>query len=64
MPATLQGLLAARKATRSKAKFKTVTMKNGEEHKGIVSKNEDTSTFTYKSLENNMYRKIHLHPKS
>ena len=32
MPATLQGLLAARKATRSKAKFKTVTMKNGDEH--------------------------------
>ena len=57
MPATLQGLLAARKATRSKAKFKTVTMKNGDEHIGIVSKNEDTTTITYISLENERLKK-------
>jgi len=57
MPATLQGLLAARKATRSKIKFKTVTMKNGDEHIGIVSKNENTTTITYISLDNERLKK-------
>jgi DNA polymerase elongation subunit (family B) len=57
MPATLQGLLAARKATRSKAKFKTVTMKNGDEHIGILSKNENKYTITYISLENERLKK-------
>ena len=57
MPATLQGLLAARKATRSKAKFKTVTMKNGDEHIGILSKNDDKYTITYISLENERLKK-------
>ena len=57
MPATLQGLLAARKATRSKAKFKTITMKNGDEHIGILSKNDDKYTITYISLENERLKK-------
>jgi DNA polymerase elongation subunit (family B) len=57
MPATLQGLLAARKATRSKAKFKTVTMKNGDKHIGMLSKNDDKYTITYISLENERLKK-------
>ena len=32
-------------------------MKNGDEHIGIVSKNEDTTTITYISLENERLKK-------
>ena len=57
MPATLQGLLAARKATRAKIKFKTVKMNNNNEHVGLLSKNGDTYTITYISLENEKIKK-------
>jgi len=58
MPATLQGLLAARKATRAKIKFKTVTMKNGNTHNGLLSESENEYTITLVSLENERLKKV------
>ena len=58
MPAILQGLLAARKATRAKIKFKTITMKNGDTHSGLLSKTDDKYTITSVSLENEQLKKV------
>ena len=58
MPAILRGLLAARKATRAKIKFKTVTMKNGDTHDGLLSKTDDKYTITSVSLENEQLKKV------
>ena len=58
MPAILQGLLAARKATRAKIKFKTVTMKNGDIHMGLLSETDDKYTITSVSLENERLKKV------
>jgi DNA polymerase elongation subunit (family B) len=51
MPSTLQGLLAARKATRAKIKFKTVTLKNGETRSGLLAEKGDHYAITLVSLE-------------
>ena len=40
MPSVLKGLLAARKATRAKIKFKDVTCKNGKTYSGILKKTD------------------------
>ena len=58
MPSVLKGLLAARKATRAKIKFKRVTMKNGKSHNGILIKNAD-ETYTIQNiyLENEELKK-------
>jgi DNA polymerase elongation subunit (family B) len=58
MPAILQGLLAARKATRAKIKFKTITMKNGDTHNGLLSKTDDKYTITSVSLVNEQLKKV------
>jgi len=58
MPAILRGLLAARKATRAKIKFKTITMKNGDTHSGLLSKTDDKYTITSVSLENEQLKKV------
>jgi len=58
MPATLQGLLAARKATRAKIKFKTVTMKNGDTHNGLLSETDSEYTISLVSLENERLKKV------
>ena len=58
MPSTLQGLLAARKATRAKIKFKTVTMKNGDTHTGMLSDTENEYIITLISLDNERLKKV------
>ena len=61
MPATLQGLLAARKATRAKIKFKTVTFKDGHSEDGLVKKKGDQYEITYISLDGEHLKKtVHL----
>ena len=57
MPSTLQGLLAARKATRSKIIFKTLTLKDGSEKIGIVSKKDDMYEVTMITLEDERVKK-------
>jgi DNA polymerase elongation subunit (family B) len=57
MPSTLQGLLAARKATRSKIIFKTLTLKDGSEKIGIVSKKDDIYEVTMITLEDERVKK-------
>jgi len=52
MPSVLKGLLAARKATRAKIKFKRVTLKDGSTYEGVVSKNPDTYTIQNIYLDN------------
>ena len=44
MPSVLQELLASRKATRKCIKYKTVTLKNGEEYMGLYSEKDDIVT--------------------
>ena len=44
MPTVLRELLASRKATRKLIKFKTVTLKNGESHSGLLNKGENQYT--------------------
>ena len=58
MPSVLKGLLAARKATRAKIKFKRVTMKNGDVYEGVLIKNNN-STYTVQNiyLENEELKK-------
>jgi len=57
MPSTLQGLLAARKATRAKIKFKTLTLKNGETT-GLLSDEGDHYDVTLVSLEDEKLKKV------
>ena len=40
-PAYSNGLLAARKSTRAQAKYKTITLKNGDEFSGMYSKDDE-----------------------
>jgi DNA polymerase elongation subunit (family B) len=49
IPSILEELLAARKATRTMAKFKTLTTTTNETHIGIVKQNENTTTVTDKN---------------
>jgi len=58
MPATLQGLLAARKATRAKIKFKTLTLKNGNSHTGLLKEKDTKYEITYVSLENEKLKEV------
>ena len=58
MPATLQGLLAARKATRAKIKFKTCTLKNGETSTGLLSDKGDHYIITFVSLDNETLKQV------
>ena len=58
MPATLQGLLAARKATRAKIKFKTCTLKNGEKVTGLLSDKGDHYEITLVSLDNETLKQV------
>ena len=44
MPSVLQELLASRKATRKCIKYKTVTLKNGDEYTGLYSEKDDMAT--------------------
>jgi DNA polymerase elongation subunit (family B) len=44
MPTVLRELLASRKATRKLIKFKTVTLKNGENYSGLLNKGEEEYT--------------------
>ena len=58
MPAILQGLLAARKATRVKGKYKTILTRDGEEFSGLLSEDETTYTVIDVRLENEKLKKI------
>ena len=58
MPAILQGLLAARKATRAKIKFKTITLKNHNTHIGLLSERDNEYDITHVSLDNEKLKKI------
>jgi DNA polymerase elongation subunit (family B) len=58
MPSTLQGLLAARKATRARIKFKTVTLENGEKHIGLLSEKKDKYEITDVSLDGEKLKKV------
>tara|TARA_Y100000389_G_scaffold204625_1_gene258428 strand:- start:952 stop:4881 length:3930 start_codon:yes stop_codon:yes gene_type:complete len=49
IPSILEELLAARKATRTMAKFKTLTTTTNETHNGIVKQNENTTIVTNKN---------------
>ncbi len=48
MPSILQELLGARKATRTLIKYKTVELKSGEKHCGLLNISEDTATIKNK----------------
>ncbi|MEE9573752.1 MAG: DNA polymerase domain-containing protein [Candidatus Neomarinimicrobiota bacterium] len=58
MPAILQGLLAARKATRVKGKYKTILTRDGKEFSGLLSEEDTTYTITDVRLENEQLKKI------
>ena len=58
MPAILQGLLAARKATRVKGKYKTVITQDGKDYSGLLSENDTTYTVTDVRLENEKLKKV------
>ena len=58
MPAILQGLLAARKATRVKGKYKTLITHDGKTYSGLLSENDATYTVTDVRLENEQLKKI------
>ena len=58
MPSTLQGLLAARKATRAKIKFKTITLKNDETYIGLLSETETEYEITHVSLDKEKLKKV------
>jgi DNA polymerase elongation subunit (family B) len=58
MPAILQGLLAARKATRAKIKFKTLTMNDGTQHVGLLSSKDDNYEITDVSLDGEKLKKV------
>jgi len=57
MPTTLRGLLAARKATRAKIKFKTLILKNGEEKTGLLSEKGEDYIITDISLDGEQLKK-------
>lgn len=58
MPAILQNLLAARKATRVKAKYKTITLKNNKTFSGLLDENEKDYIVTDVTLSNGELKKI------
>jgi DNA polymerase elongation subunit (family B) len=58
MPAILQGLLAARKATRAKIKFKTITLNNGEQHIGLLVDKGDIYEITDVLLDGEKLKKV------
>ena len=58
MPAILQGLLAARKATRVKGKYKTIITRDGKEYAGLLSEDDTTYTVTDVRLENEGLKKV------
>jgi len=59
MPAILQGLLAARKATRVKSKYQTLTLKDGTSAIGLLSEKGDKYIVTDVRLENEQLVKTH-----
>ena len=58
MPAILQGLLAARKSTRAKIKFKTLTMNDGTQHIGLLSSKDDNYEITDVTLDGEILKKV------
>ena len=58
MPAILKNLLAARKATRVKAKYKTITLKNNKTFSGLLDENEKDYIVTDVTLSNGELKKI------
>jgi DNA polymerase elongation subunit (family B) len=46
MPSILQNLLAARKATRVKAKYKTITTQTGDKYSGLLNESDNEYTIT------------------
>ena len=58
MPAILKNLLAARKATRVKAKYKTITLKNNKTFSGLLDENEKDYIITDVTLSNGELKKI------
>ena len=57
MPSILHNLLAARKATRVKAKYKTITTTSGETVSGLLEETEDWFIVTDVTLENGDLKK-------
>jgi DNA polymerase elongation subunit (family B) len=57
MPSILHNLLAARKATRVKAKYKTITTTSGETVSGLLEETEDWFIVTDVTLENGNLKK-------
>ena len=51
MPTVLQELLASRKATRKLIKFKTITMKDGKKHEGLLKKTDEKYIISTKNGE-------------
>ena len=49
LPAILEELLSARKATRTMAKFKTIITKSNETYAGLIKQNENETTITDKN---------------
>jgi len=58
MPSILQGLLAARKATRVNSKYKTIKTKSGENYSGLISEDGDNYNVTDITLEDEQLKKI------
>ena len=59
MPSILKNLLAARKATRVKAKYKTITTTDETKIIGLVSEKDDNYVVTDVTLENGDLKKTH-----
>ena len=57
MPSILQNLLAARKATRVKAKYKTITTTSGDKYSGLLSDTDDEYIITDVALVDGMLKK-------
>ena len=57
MPSVLVELLGSRKATRAKIKYKTLTLKNGDEIIGIPSEKEDSYSVQNVFMENGKLKK-------
>ena len=58
MPSILQGLLAARKATRINSKYKTIKTRDGKLHSGLISEDDKTYTVLDITLEDERLKKI------
>ena len=57
MPSILQNLLAARKATRVKAKYKTITTTSGDKYSGLLSDTDSQYIITDVALVDGMLKK-------